>query len=139
MECINARPATSKNILAFIRVGGYINAMRNLANIVKSLEDETRLRIMALLLDVEELCVCDFVAVLQLPQSTVSRHLSHLKNAGWLSDRRAGVWIHYSFAADLSPMHRAFISTLRTILATNEAAVNDRERLMQLGRSNCCA
>jgi ArsR family transcriptional regulator len=113
--------------------------MKKIANIIQSLEDETRLRIMALLLDAEELCVCDFVAVLQLPQSTVSRHLSHLKNAGWLSDRRAGVWIHYSFATDLSPIHRSFISTLRTILATNEVAGKDRERLMQLGRSNCCA
>jgi len=113
--------------------------MRNIVNIMKSLEDETRLRIMALLLDAEELCVCDVVAVLQLPQSTVSRHLSHLKNAGWLSDRRAGVWIHYSLAADLSPLHRSFISTLRTILATNEVAGKDREGLAKLGRSNCCA
>ncbi|MBI4634491.1 MAG: metalloregulator ArsR/SmtB family transcription factor [Deltaproteobacteria bacterium] len=113
--------------------------MRNLANIVKSLEDETRLRIMALLLDADELCVCDFMAVLQLPQSTVSRHLSHLKNAGWLSDRRAGVWIHYSLARDLSPVHRTLVSTLRTILAANEVAGKDRERLSKLGRENCCA
>jgi ArsR family transcriptional regulator, arsenate/arsenite/antimonite-responsive transcriptional repressor len=76
---------------------------------------------------------------LQLPQSTVSRHLSHLKNAGWLSDRRAGVWIHYSFARDLSPIHRSFISTLRSIFAANETAGKDRERLMKLGSSKCCA
>jgi ArsR family transcriptional regulator len=113
--------------------------MRNLANIIKSLEDETRLRIMALLLDADELCVCDFMAVLQLPQSTVSRHLSHLKNAGWLSDRRAGVWIHYSLAKDLSPVHRTLVSTLRTILAANKVAGKDRERLSKLGRENCCA
>jgi ArsR family transcriptional regulator len=114
-------------------------AMRNLAKILKSLEDETRLRIMSLLLDAEELCVCDFMAVLQLPQSTVSRHLSHLKNAGWLSDRRAGVWIHYSFSKDLSPIHRTIISTLRTIIAQNEVAGKDRERLTKLGSQNCCA
>jgi ArsR family transcriptional regulator, arsenate/arsenite/antimonite-responsive transcriptional repressor len=114
-------------------------AMRNLAKIVKSLEDETRLRIMALLFDAEELCVCDFIAVLQLPQSTVSRHLSYLKNAGWLNDRRAGVWIHYSLAKDLSPIHRTLISTLRTIVAENEVAGKDRERLTKLGCQNCCA
>src|SRR3989304_982969 len=112
--------------------------MKNIAQIIKSLEDETRLRIMALLLDSEELCVCHFMAVLQLPQSTVSRHLSHLKNAGWLSDRRAGVWIHYSLARDLSPLHRTFVSTLRTILAANKVAVKDRERLTKLGRESCC-
>jgi ArsR family transcriptional regulator len=116
-----------------------MSPMRNIANIIKSLEDETRLRIMGLLLDAEELCVCDFMAVLQLPQSTVSRHLSHLKNAGWLSDRRAGVWIHYSLVKDLGPIHNAFISTLRTILAQNEVAGQDRERLTKLGSQNCCA
>ncbi len=113
--------------------------MRNLANIIKSLEDETRLRIMALLLDAEELCVCDFMAVLQLPQSTVSRHLSHLKNAGWLSDRRAGVWIHYSLAKGLSPVHKTLVSALRAILTESEAAAKDRERLTKLGSVNCCA
>ena len=112
--------------------------MRNLAGIIKSLEEETRLRIMALLLDAEELCVCEFMAVLQLPQSTVSRHLSLLKNAGWLSDRRAGVWIHYSLAKDLSPTHKALVAALRAILIKNEAAEKDRERLLKLGRGNCC-
>ncbi len=113
--------------------------MKNLASIVKSLEDETRLRIMALLFEADELCVCDFMAVLQLPQSTVSRHLSHLKNAGWLSDRRAGVWNHYSLAGDLSPIHTSLAATLRTILAANEVAGKDRDRLAKRGRMNCCA
>lgn len=112
--------------------------MRNLANIIKSLEDETRLRIIALLLEAEELCVCHFMAVLQLPQSTVSRHLAHLRNAGWLSDRRAGVWIHYSLAPDLGPLHRTLAAALRDILATNETAGHDRERLKQSSSEQCC-
>ncbi len=108
--------------------------MRNLASIIKSLEEETRLRIMAMLLDAEELCVCDFMAVLQLPQSTISRHLSLLKNAGWLSDRRAGVWIHYSLAKDLSPIHTALVAALRAILIQNKSAGKDRERLSKLSK-----
>jgi ArsR family transcriptional regulator len=112
--------------------------MKNLANIIKSLEEETRLRIMALLLDTEELCVCHFMAVLQLPQSTVSRHLAHLKNAGWLNDRRAGVWVHYSLAPELGPLHRIFLAALRDSLAKNDTARQDRERLKQLGNEPCC-
>ena len=108
--------------------------MKNLATIVKSLEDETRLRIMALLLDADELCVCDFMAMLQLPQSTVSRHLSHLKKAGWLSDRRSGVWIRYSLSKDLNPVHTTLVAALRAILIKNEAAAKDRERLSKLSR-----
>jgi ArsR family transcriptional regulator, arsenate/arsenite/antimonite-responsive transcriptional repressor len=112
--------------------------MKLLAGIIKSLEEETRLRIMALLLDTEELCVCHFMVVLQLPQSTVSRHLSNLKNAGWLSDRRAGVWIHYSLAKDLSPIHKTLVAALRAILIKNETVAKDRARLSKLSKGNCC-
>jgi len=113
--------------------------MKTLAQLFKSLEDETRLRIMALLLDAGELCVCDLIAVLQLPQSTVSRHLAYLKNAGWLRDRRKGVWIHYSLAGDLSPAHRSLLPALRTILAANKSTRQDRKRLTELGGRNNCA
>ncbi len=68
--------------------------MKREAQIFKALADETRLRIMALLLE-GELCVCELMAALNLPQSTVSRHLSYLKNSGWLEDRREGVWMYY--------------------------------------------
>jgi len=60
----------------------------------KGLADPTRLRIIALLLE-QELCVCDLMSVLKLPQSTVSRHMIRLKSAGLVTDRRAGKWVHY--------------------------------------------
>lgn len=62
--------------------------------IFKGLADPTRLRIVALLLE-RELCVCDLMAVLRLPQSTVSRHMIRLKSAGLVLDRRTGKWVHY--------------------------------------------
>ncbi|MFO7577824.1 MAG: metalloregulator ArsR/SmtB family transcription factor [Pelovirga sp.] len=68
--------------------------MKNVAHIFKALSDETRLRILALLSS-GELCVCDLMTVLALPQSTVSRHLAYLRNAGLVDDRRRGVWIFY--------------------------------------------
>ena len=103
--------------------------MKSIAILFKSLEDETRLRIMSLLLDAGELCVCDLITVLQLPQSTVSRHLAILKNAGWLKDRRAGIWIHYSIAQDLNSEQRIVIDALRNILEQDQTAGVDRERL----------
>lgn len=77
-----------------IRLGGYPLAMKNEAGIFKALADETRLRILLLLLD-GELCVCEIIAALELPQSTVSRHLAYLKRTGWVSDRKQGVWMYY--------------------------------------------
>jgi ArsR family transcriptional regulator len=112
--------------------------MKEIASLFKSLEDETRLRIMGLLLDAGELCVCHIMEVLRLPQSTVSRHLSTLKNAGWLKDRRAGIWIHYSIAMDLSAIHRPIITALRTTLEQNATARMDRKRLASLDVTTCC-
>lgn len=60
----------------------------------KGMGDSTRLRIVILLLE-RELCVCDILAVLRLPQSTVSRHMARLKSAGLVMDRREGKWVHY--------------------------------------------
>ena len=74
--------------------------MKKLAMTFKALSDETRLRILSLLIQ-GELCVCDLMAVLQLPQSTVSRHLAYLRNANLISDRREGVWMYYRLAEKL--------------------------------------
>jgi ArsR family transcriptional regulator len=72
--------------------------MKKTARLFKALSDETRLRILALL-TAGELCVCDLMAVLELPQSTVSRHLAYLRNTGLVEDRRQGVWMYYRLAA----------------------------------------
>lgn len=69
--------------------------MEELTAIFKALSDGTRLRIVKLL-EKGELCVCDIVAALDLVQPKVSFHLSTLKEAGLIKDRKQGKWIHYS-------------------------------------------
>jgi ArsR family transcriptional regulator len=67
----------------------------------KALSDPTRLRILALLAAEGELCVCDLTRALALSQPMISRHLASLREAGIVSDRRAGVWVHYRLHPDL--------------------------------------
>jgi len=69
--------------------------LKLLINIIKALSDEIRLRIINLLNQHEELCVCEIVDSLSLPQSTISRHLTILKNAGIIEDRKQGQWALY--------------------------------------------
>ncbi len=69
--------------------------MNELLAIFKALSDETRLRIIKLL-EQGELCVCDITAALDMIQPKVSFHLSTLKEAGLIKDRKHGKWIHYS-------------------------------------------
>ena len=69
--------------------------MNELVAIFKALSDETRLRVIKLL-EEGELCVCDITAALDMSQPKVSFHLSTLKDAGLIKDRKQGKWIHYS-------------------------------------------
>ena len=85
--------------------------MQTQAKTFKALADETRLRILALLLE-DELCVCEIIAALELPQSTTSRHLAYLRNSGWVKDRRQGVWMYYR----LNEGEHALIHELKPLL-----------------------
>ncbi len=99
--------------------------MKQLARIFKALSDETRLRILALLSN-GELCVCDLMAALDLPQSTVSRHLAYLRNAGLIDDRRNGVWMFYRLAPRQSPLGTDLIRLLTEKINAQDQARTDK-------------
>lgn len=61
----------------------------------KALAEETRLLSLLLIEQEGELCVCELMAALDLPQPKVSRHLSQLRKTGLLLDRRQGQWVFY--------------------------------------------
>lgn len=113
--------------------------MKDQAKVFQSLDDETRLRILSLLLHGQELCVCDLTAALKLPQSTASRHLALLKNAGWLHDRREGLWVYYAIAKPLPPLQQSLLPILRHFLHDSPTAQADLERLRNFGERNRCA
>ena len=70
----------------------------NLPEVMKSLADETNLRLLGLIKLHEELCVCEFEDMLELPQPTVSRHLKALADSGLIQARKDGRWRYYSIA-----------------------------------------
>ncbi len=66
-----------------------------------ALSHDTRLRCLLLLLEHEELCVCEFTHAIGAAQPHVSRHLGQLREAGLVTDRREGLWIHYRISRDV--------------------------------------
>jgi len=86
--------------------------METISKLFKALAEPVRLRILLLLLDGER-CVCDLMAVLDLPQSTISRHLAYQNNAGWVDGERRGVWMYYR----LTEKPNRFREELRQVLA----------------------
>jgi ArsR family transcriptional regulator len=79
--------------------------IENMENLLKALSERTRLRILALLTE-GELRVCDLMAALNMPQSTVSRHLSYLKNASWIQSKRRGSMIYYRLVRSESALQQ---------------------------------
>ncbi len=74
---------------------GRVSKSFNLARLFAALSDPTRLRLLNLM-DGREVCVCYFVEILKQSQPKISRHLAYLRNAGIVSARRQGKWMHYS-------------------------------------------
>lgn len=62
--------------------------------LMKALADPTRLKLLKLILD-QERCVCDLQPILGISQPAVSQHIAKLKAAGLVTERRAGMWVHY--------------------------------------------
>ncbi len=87
--------------------------MKHHARIFKALSDPIRLRIILLLHWEGELCVCDLMAVLGLPQSTVSRHLAYLKRSCLVDTRRQGVWMYYQLSRESCALCRELLAILR--------------------------
>jgi ubiquinone/menaquinone biosynthesis C-methylase UbiE/DNA-binding transcriptional ArsR family regulator len=94
-----------------------------------ALADTTRSRIL-LLLDRHELTVTELCGIMQLPQSTVSRHLKALVDSGWISARAEGTSNVYAMTRDdLDTSARRLWSLVREQVGPSPAAVNDQRRV----------
>jgi ArsR family transcriptional regulator len=104
--------------------------MKKVVSLFYAMSDETRLRILSLLAR-GELCVCQIEAILRLPQSRISRHLTVLRHAGLVSGRREGVWIHYSLADPGDEVHARMVDCLKTCLQEEPQVQADVGRISE--------
>lgn len=98
------------------------------AEILQALADSTRLRILNLLTQAVEICVCEIVDALGVPQYTVSRHLTVLASAGWVEDRRRGKWVYYRIARDLKAYQKTLLNALGQLRDEREDFREDESR-----------
>ena len=100
-----------------------------LAAIFELLADPTRARLLHALSLSDELCVCDLMAVLKLPQSTISRHLAYLKRSCWVDTRRQGVWMYYTLSRESCTICRELLQILMQHAGSLPEAASDRNAL----------
>jgi DNA-binding transcriptional ArsR family regulator len=116
-------------------------SLRNYELVMKAVADPTRVRMLKLL-EGGEICVCQIVAVLDLAQSTVSKHLFLLKMAGLVKERQEKKWVHYSLdGSGDKPYARKMLAALKGWLKDDPVVARDRNRVAlarEIGPAEVC-
>ena len=111
------------------------------AETFQALGDPTRLRLLNLLRQTGEVCVCELVDALRLPQYNISRHLQILRQAGLVDDRKRGKWVYYAISKNLEPYQRLLLRALDQLAEGREDFRQDETRAgrrLKLRRDGLC-
>ena len=109
--------------------------MYHIVKAIKALSDDTRLRIINLLL-VKECCGCEVVQALGISQTRASRNLTMLLDAGFLKMRKEGLWSLYSLDNEEMPEYLSkLVEAVKLALESNKVAAQDKERLKTVTRT----
>ena len=111
---------------------------RTTAKVFKALSDPNRIRIFKML-EERELCVCEVREVLGLSTSTVSKHLSILRDADLIVDSKNGKWVNYKLNenADLT-LVRAQVALMKNSFKDDKQVRSDRKKLRSVNRESIC-
>ena len=106
--------------------------MRELMAVTKALADEQRVR-MLLALRRQELCVCQIVELVGLATSTVSKHMSILKQARLVESRKQGRWMYYRLPCDQAPeLVRQAMTWVFEHLGNDACVLRDEQKLEEI-------
>jgi len=110
---------------------------RDLIDLLKTLGDGTRMRIVHLIDQCgPEICVCDMVAVLDIPQSTISRQLMRLRSARLVTDVRDSMWVNYAIDDSEYEVRDNILKALRLAWAADPKLLADKKKFDRLHAEN---
>jgi len=108
--------------------------MREYLAVTKAISDASRARILKLL-ERKPLCVCQIVAVLGLRPSTISKHLSILRQAGLVEDRKSGKWVYYALSQEsVNVFNQTALALFKSWLNEDKKVIEDRAKLDRILR-----
>jgi len=107
--------------------------MRNKVDILKAVSEMNRIRILMMLCK-KELCVCEITSILGLNTSTVSSHLSILKNVGLIEDTKNGKWINYNISKKMHSFTNDLLQLIINYFELEEQIKCDIEKLNNIDR-----
>jgi DNA-binding transcriptional ArsR family regulator len=103
-ECVSPDRSSAELVDLRRRLAEITKPLQRLAEHYSLLAGETRLKIIALLSDGGELCVCDLASILEMTPAAVSQHLSRLRSGRLVQSRRDGMTIYYRMTEDAGGM-----------------------------------
>jgi ArsR family transcriptional regulator len=111
---------------------------RDYVNVFKALSDPNRIRIVKMLGE-RRLCMCEVREMLNLSNSTVSKHLTILRNADLLLDSKEGKWVNFRLN-DKSEFRfiRSVISLIKNSFEDDEAIQEDLKKVHRVNRKKIC-
>lgn len=110
--------------------------MTNAVTFSRALADETRWRIVRLVMD-DALCVCELADILGMPQSSVSSHVQVIRKAGLLESEQCGKWTYFRIARDCLPLVRSIAKHFAADDPHPEDPENAAKRLSRR-EDSCC-
>ncbi len=114
----------------------YRNEIEKVMQVLKALSDENRIRALCSL-EGRELCLCQIIELLDLAPSTVSKHMSILKQAGLVAARKEGRWMYYRFPDEVSFNEKSGIyAWIQNTLRNDRQIHDDRLKLKALLRED---
>ncbi len=108
-----------------------------MVDLFKALSEESRLRILSLLLE-NEMCVCELEAALKMTQSNASRHLTALKKCGILVGFKEAQWTHYRISDQFKQNHEELWKYLQRKLIELPSYKDDSEEYLKCKSENPC-
>lgn len=112
---------------------------RDTVKVFKALSDPNRIRIVKML-EAGELCVCEVREVLNLSNSTVSKHLSVLRDADLIVDRKDGKWVNYRLNERSNNIFvRSQLALMKSSFSDDEQVLIDRKKQQKVDRNSICS
>ena len=112
--------------------------MKIFLKVMKALSDPSRVKIMKML-QKRVMCVCEITEALGVAQSTASKHLKILEDAGLITFRKEGLWVNYALAdGSASPYAASLIGNLKHWLEDDPEIMELVEKLPNIRREDIC-
>jgi len=115
-----------------------MGTLKKTTRILKALADENRVRILYLLNEREDLCVCEIREVIGLSQPTISSHLKLLENNELVTFNKDGKWVNYSMNPDLNVKLKQMLNDIFSMIKTDSEVKKDQKSGYMVDRKKLC-